>query len=207
MGFHHEFRPILWTEVLPTSTINQSFAECNASLYNSGCTVQCISVRWIPKPGSSYSCTPANLFIYQARQSLDSLYPLSFPILGGRDSIRALQSSPFQNPGGVVQAWRRTNKRTNERRRKSSCLILDVCSQCHQSSSAAFSEWLPKQWWVMTKYKKKTFSHTKVFSPNKIRDKFSKLICPYVCMFTLEIPFKRLCAPTSWSPMFYYKRV
>ena len=29
-------------------------------------------------------------------------YPLSFPILGGRDSTRALQSSPFQNPGGVV---------------------------------------------------------------------------------------------------------
>ena len=28
-------------------------------------------------------------------------YPLSFPILGGRDLTRALQSSPFQNPGGV----------------------------------------------------------------------------------------------------------
>ena len=28
-------------------------------------------------------------------------YPLSFPILGGRDSTRALQSSPFKNPGGV----------------------------------------------------------------------------------------------------------
>jgi hypothetical protein len=28
-------------------------------------------------------------------------YPLSFPILGGRDSTRALQSTPFQNPGGV----------------------------------------------------------------------------------------------------------
>jgi hypothetical protein len=31
-------------------------------------------------------------------------YPLGFPILGGRDSTRALQSSPFQNPGGVVRA-------------------------------------------------------------------------------------------------------
>ena len=31
-------------------------------------------------------------------------YPLSFPILGGRDSTRALQSSPFQISGGVVQA-------------------------------------------------------------------------------------------------------
>ena len=29
-------------------------------------------------------------------------YPLSFPILGGCDSTRALQSSPFQNSGGVV---------------------------------------------------------------------------------------------------------
>ena len=28
-------------------------------------------------------------------------YPLSFPILGGRDSTRALQSTPFQNPGAV----------------------------------------------------------------------------------------------------------
>ena len=27
-------------------------------------------------------------------------YPLSFLLLGGRDSTRALQSSPFQNPGG-----------------------------------------------------------------------------------------------------------
>ena len=27
--------------------------------------------------------------------------PFSFPILGGRDSTRALQSIPFQNPGGV----------------------------------------------------------------------------------------------------------
>ena len=26
--------------------------------------------------------------------------PHSLPILGGRDSTRALQSSPFQNPGG-----------------------------------------------------------------------------------------------------------
>ena len=48
-------------------------------------------------------------------------YPLSFPILGGRDSTRALQSTPFQNPGGVVRAWR-TKK--NEERRKSLCLIL-----------------------------------------------------------------------------------
>ena len=32
-------------------------------------------------------------------------YPLSFPILGGCDLIRALQSSQFQNPGGVPWAW------------------------------------------------------------------------------------------------------
>ena len=28
------------------------------------------------------------------------LYTLSFPILGGRNSTKALQYSPFQNPGG-----------------------------------------------------------------------------------------------------------
>ena len=34
-------------------------------------------------------------------------YPLSFPILGGRDLTRALQSNPFQiSGGGVVWAWR-----------------------------------------------------------------------------------------------------
>ena len=37
-------------------------------------------------------------------------YPLTFPILGGCDSTRALQSSPFPNPGGVVRAWRRTKE-------------------------------------------------------------------------------------------------
>ena len=127
---------------MPTSTINQSFAECNASLYNSGCTVQCISVRWIPNPGSSYSCTPdtkmsvrrhtkkipffskknLDFFFFRWKKKGKKCYPLSLPILGGRDSTRALQSSPFQNPGGVVRAWRRTNE---QRRRKSSCLILD----------------------------------------------------------------------------------
>ena len=30
----------------------------------------------------------------------ETCYYLSFPILGGRDLIRALQSTPFQNPGG-----------------------------------------------------------------------------------------------------------
>ena len=35
-------------------------------------------------------------------------YPLNFPIIGGCNSTRALQSSPFQNPpGGVPWAWRR----------------------------------------------------------------------------------------------------
>ena len=48
-------------------------------------------------------------------------YPLSFPILGGRNSTRALQSSSFQNPGSYPEREvRRTNKR-----RKSSCLILN----------------------------------------------------------------------------------
>ena len=29
-----------------------------------------------------------------------------------------------------------------------SYLCSHVCSRCHQSSSAVFSEWLPKQWWL-----------------------------------------------------------
>ena len=32
-----------------------------------------------------------------------------------------------------------------------SYLCSHVCSQCHQSSSAAFSEWLSKQWWSIVK--------------------------------------------------------
>ena len=31
-----------------------------------------------------------------------------------------------------------------------SYLCSHVCMQCHQSSSAAFSEWLQKQWWIGT---------------------------------------------------------
>ena len=31
-------------------------------------------------------------------------YPLSFPILGGRNLTRALQSTPFQNPGAVISS-------------------------------------------------------------------------------------------------------
>ena len=37
----------------------------------------------------------------------EKCYPLSFAILGGRYLTRALQSSLFQNPGGVPWAWRR----------------------------------------------------------------------------------------------------
>ena len=33
-----------------------------------------------------------------------------------------------------------------------SCLCSRVCSQCQQSSSAAFSEWLPKQWCLALNY-------------------------------------------------------
>ena len=34
------------------------------------------------------------------RKKKKECYPFSFSILGVRDSTRALQSSPFQNPGG-----------------------------------------------------------------------------------------------------------
>ena len=58
---------------------------------------------------------------------------LSFPIWGGRDSPRALQSSPFQISGGVVRVWRR--RRTNEGQRKSLCLILDTKDQHYPNNS------------------------------------------------------------------------
>ena len=42
-------------------------------------------------------------------------YPLSFPILGLRDSTRALQCTPSQNLGGKIPwAWRRTNGQRTE---------------------------------------------------------------------------------------------
>ena len=40
-------------------------------------------------------------FFFFAKKKKKKCYPLSFPILRGRDSTRALQSTPFQNPGGV----------------------------------------------------------------------------------------------------------
>ena len=52
-------------------------------------------------------------------------YPISFPILGGCYLTRALHSSPFQNPGGKVRAWRRRSRRTNEQR-KSHCPLWKV---------------------------------------------------------------------------------
>ena len=55
-------------------------------------------------------------------------YPLSFPILGLRDSTRALQCTPSQNLGGRVPwAWRTEDGRRIEGGgQKSLCLILDI---------------------------------------------------------------------------------
>ena len=46
-----------------------------------------------------------NFFIFEREKNAEKkikkkCYPLSFPVLGGRDSTRALQSSPFQILGG-----------------------------------------------------------------------------------------------------------
>ena len=41
-------------------------------------------------------------------------FPIYFPILGGHNLTRALQSSSFQISGGVVQTWWRTDGRTKE---------------------------------------------------------------------------------------------
>ena len=67
-----------------------------------------------------------NLFIFKnqrikERKMNKKCYTLSFPILGGCDLTGALQSSLFQISGGLVQAWRMTNKG----QRISPCLILD----------------------------------------------------------------------------------
>ena len=43
---------------------------------------------------------------FAKKEKKKKCYPLSFPILGGRDLTRALQSSLFQISGGVPWAWR-----------------------------------------------------------------------------------------------------
>ena len=73
------------------------------------------------------------IFFSSPKKIRKKCYPLSFPILGGRDSTRALQSTPFQNTGGVVWAWRRTNGGQTEDRRKSLCLILDIVFIVHST--------------------------------------------------------------------------
>ena len=82
-------------------------------------------------------------------------YSLSFPLLGGRDLTRALQSTPFQNPGRVPWAWHTDGGRTDER--KSSCLILDgevtICSLFRRRAGRrpAGSLWRTKTtWWCWT---------------------------------------------------------
>ena len=47
------------------------------------------------------------IFSFRRKQKC---YPVSLPTLGGLISTRALQSTPFQNPGGVPWAWRRTDE-------------------------------------------------------------------------------------------------
>ena len=60
-----------------------------------------------------YQKIQINHFFFKKSQNFENIcfaekkkkkkcYPLSFPILGGRDSTRALQSTPFQNRGGVA---------------------------------------------------------------------------------------------------------
>ena len=63
-----------------------------------------------------------NFYLFFVKKS----YLLSFPILGGRDSTRAFQFSPFQNPGAVPWAWRRTDQW------KSLCLTNIGLTQYHQ---------------------------------------------------------------------------
>ena len=71
-------------------------------------------------------------FFQQKMFSGKKSYPLIFPILGGRDSSRALQSSPFQISGG-----------RRRRRRKSSCLILGASNSSFYFLHPIFADSLP----------------------------------------------------------------
>ena len=53
--------------------------------------------------------------ILKQKKILQKKNVIQYPILGGRDSTRALQSSFFQNPGGVPRAWRTKDERTDGR--------------------------------------------------------------------------------------------
>ena len=64
------------------------------------------------------------IFFFVCRKKEKKCYPLSFTILGGHDLTRALQSSPFQNPGGNPERDGGGGRggQTNQPR-KSLCLI------------------------------------------------------------------------------------
>jgi hypothetical protein len=66
----------------------------------------------IPKTFQKIAFFSSFLLKFKIYFSAKQCYPHSFPILGRRDSTRALQSGPFQNPGGVTKALRR-RRRTN----------------------------------------------------------------------------------------------
>ena len=93
---------------------------------------------------SKKSETLKNIFLWQKK-----CYPLSFPILGIRDSTRALQSSPFKSLGGLVQAWRRRTE--DEGRRTKEILVFNIgyCSellcvcviQGHLTRICDFAKW------------------------------------------------------------------
>ena len=66
-------------------------------------------VQPVSETGKSQKFTFFDFFVWKKK-----CYPLSFPILGGRNLTRALQSSPFQNPGGAVRVWRRMDGRVKK---------------------------------------------------------------------------------------------
>ena len=71
-------------------------------------------------------------------------YTLSFSILGGRNSTRALQYSPFQISGGCSTSLTKDGQ-TNKR--KSSCLILDNALQSFRSTPILpGGKWLHEAW-------------------------------------------------------------
>ena len=63
-------------------------------------------------PGKIWKFSKNNVFFFkksekrkEEKKCWKKCYYLSFLILVGRNSTRDLQSTPFQNPGGVPQVW------------------------------------------------------------------------------------------------------
>ena len=72
------------------------------------------------------------------------MFYLSFQILGGRNLTRALQSSPFQNPGGVPWAWRRSVQIVPPRKNCINWIYYFLCPAFALCPFLNLSKWFPR---------------------------------------------------------------